>query len=363
MTKLNLPVREHLTPPFDEGQIQRIWAGVRRRRGGSWFAQRVAASRWAFGFAGALLALLLLAIDLRLQARHPNTAGNVANGPLLTQSGDTLTVLGGKPASNSALSDGSAIELAAGARLEVLENTAKTFVSVLRSGRARFAVQPGGPRRWTIESGLATVEVVGTRFSVTRSDGAVEVSVEHGVVLVRSELIQDHVQRLTAGQRILIHRALPEPIATVPSTPPLATPASPAADVSVAHTVVRVTLQALLDQADERRQRGDVRGAEAALRAALAEHASEPQAALAAFTLGKLLLDTAGRPSDAAHAFARCLALTPPSALAEDALYRLAEARARAGQLDAARRTAEEYRSRYPNGQHLRQVEQWVSER
>ena len=157
-----------------------------------------------------------------------------------------------------------------------------------------------------------------------------EVSVEHGVVLVRSELIQDRVQRLTAGQRLMI-RALPEAGA---SARPL-----PAPDASTASSQRPATLDELLDQADERRRHGDERGAEAALRSALAAHANEPQAALAAFTLGKLLLDMAGRPADAAQAFARCLALSPPSALAEDAAYRLAEAPAPA-HTEAATRTA-----------------------
>ena len=104
-------------------------------------------------------------------------------------------------------------------------------------------------------------------------------------------------------------------------------------------------------------------GAEASLRRALSEHPNEPQAALAAFTLGKLLLDGAGRPRDAAAEFARCLALSPPSALAEDALFRLAEAQNQAGAREAAGTSAREYLARYPQGRHVRDVGRWLDAR
>jgi TolA-binding protein len=118
----------------------------------------------------------------------------------------------------------------------------------------------------------------------------------------------------------------------------------------------------LLDLASEQRRRGDLRGAESSLRRALEEHPSSPRAALVSFTLGKLLLDAAGRPAEAAMAFERCLASSPPSALAEDALYRAAEAHARAGQLEAARESARRYRSLYPDGRYARDVSRWVDE-
>ena len=359
MSKLRAPLCQQLTPQVDERAIQRIWAGVRQRRGGSRFARSRTKFAWAWGIAGALLALALLVTGLRFRDANRTTNADpkaALTGPLVSRVGGALNTLGGSGASNHQLSDGSSIALDAGSRLEVLENTAKTFVTLLRSGRGTFAVQPGGPRRWTIEAGLATVEVVGTRFSVTRSEGAVEVSVEHGVVLVRSELIQDRVQRLSTGQRLVIRAAIPAEAVGSPFVHPLPVVAPGASAARPA------TLDELLVRADERRRRGDERGAEAALRAALATHANEPQAALAAFTLGKLLLDMAGRPADAAQAFARCLALSPPSALAEDASYRLVEARARAGDLAGASAGASEYRSRYPGGRHARELSRWLGE-
>ena len=199
MTKLRAPLNEHLTPRVDERAIQHIWAGVRRQRSGSWFVRLPCWSGWGLGFAAAfILVLAVLVIGWRWRAAPSPVVGAQVAGQLLSRVGGTLSVLGGVPASQTELSDGSTINLAPGSRLEVLENTAKTFVSILRTGSARFAVRPGGPRRWTVEAGLATVEVAGTQFTVTRTPGNVEVSVEHGIVLVR--------QRADSRSRATPHR-------------------------------------------------------------------------------------------------------------------------------------------------------------
>jgi transmembrane sensor len=359
MTKLSAPLREQLTERLDELRVQRIWNSVRARRTGSLFAKRRGVPRWSLAVAAALAVLLAVGWYQRaVKAPLP-----VANGPLVSRGGVAFSTLGGERATDNQLSDGSFIRLDPGSRLEVLENTSKTFVSVLRSGRGAFAVQPGGPRRWTIEAGLLTVEVIGTRFSVARRAASVDVSVEHGVVLVRSELIADHVQRLTAGQQLSIRLPLaPTPESPAPAGSAAASVAAPAPSASVAlpTSAPPVSLAALLELASDQRRRGDVQGAEMSLRRALQEHPSQPQAASVAFTLGKLLLDAAGRPEDAAHAFERCLASSPPSALAEDALFRLTEARARAGDRAGASASARQYQGRYPNGRHAHDVDRWL---
>jgi transmembrane sensor len=370
MTKLRAPVREQLADRVDESTVQRVWSHVRARRGGSGFAKRRTLPAWSWSVVTALSVLVVAAFGVRWQESRARPPLAVPSGPLVSKAGAALSMLGSERTSNNELSDGSSILLDSGSRLEVLENTSKTFVSVLRSGRGAFAVRPGGPRRWTVEAGLATVEVVGTRFSVTRLSDGVEVSVEHGVVLVRSELIQDHVQRLSAGQKLSIHAPhaphapnTPAVAASLP-VPAISWPlAQPGASAVESTHLAPASLEQLLGRANEQRRQGDVVGAEASLRRALSEHASEPQAALAAFTLGKLLSDVAGRPSDAAWAFARCLAMSPPSALAEDALFRLAEAQTKAGDRDAASESAREYASRYPQGRHGREVGRWIAPR
>jgi transmembrane sensor len=360
MSKLEAPIGRHLGEQVDEKTVQRIWGAVRARREGARFVR----GRWP-AWSWVALASLSLVVLAAVGWRHAHTqAAPVASGPLTSGAGAALAVLGGADASKDELSDGSSISLGAGAQLEVLENTSKTFVSVLRRGRGSFAVRPGGPRRWTIEAGLLTVEVVGTQFTVTRRETSVAVAVEHGIVLVRSELIADHVQRLTAGQTLSVE--LPVTTSATSATS-AAAPVAPAPFESAsARPVASVpslpagSLTSLLTDANELRRRGDVRGAEASLRRALSEHPNEPQTALVAFTLGKLLLDSLGRPADAVVAFERCLAAAPPSALAEDALFRLAQAQSQAGNAQAASASARRYQSSYPNGRHTGDVERWV---
>ena len=86
------------------------------------------------------------------------------------------------------------------------------------------------------------------------------------------------------------------------------------------------------------------------------DHPKDPRAPLAAFTLGRALLDELGRPQQAAAAFARARALAPTGPLAADALGREVEAWSRAGDTGRARARAEEYLRAYPKGARLSSV-------
>src|SRR5262249_9513780 len=100
------------------------------------------------------------------------------------------------------LSDGSKLDLAAESELVTLENRAHDVVLLFERGRASFSVNPQGHRRWSIECGLATVEVVGTRFTIDRSPSRLFVGVAEGVVLVRGEAVPERVRRLTRGETL-----------------------------------------------------------------------------------------------------------------------------------------------------------------
>jgi transmembrane sensor len=361
MTKLSAPIKDHLEDPVSEQEVRRIWGGVQEKRARSRARRevRVVGKLGAIGFAAAVVAVLLL--------RGPSLFVPRAPGPLLV--GDAApSALDGRRASVE-LSDGSRIELTPNARLDVVDNSSRAFVSVLHAGRATFDVQPGGPRRWTIEAGLASVEVVGTRFSVVRDTDSVEVVVEHGIVLVRGERVPDRIQRLTAGQ----HLRVTAPAAAV-APPASAAGEGPAGPATTASTEANRALPApsasgglgfdgLLKRADAERRAGNLKAAEGTLEAAVSAAPDRGRAALAAFTLGKLLLDGSGRPSDAARAFSRAVAFGPPAAIAEDALARLVEAEARAGHPDRARAAARQYAGSYPNGAKLYAVNRWLDQR
>ncbi|MGF1467349.1 MAG: tol-pal system YbgF family protein, partial [Sandaracinaceae bacterium] len=110
---------------------------------------------------------------------------------------------------------------------------------------------------------------------------------------------------------------------------------------------------ALMLAADVARLSRHPEDALAPLEGVVARHARDPRAPLAAFTLGRVLLEELGRPRPAAEAFARARRLAPAGSLAEDALAREVEAWSRAGEAARARRLAEDYVARYPRGRRL----------
>ncbi len=190
MSQLRLPLKDHLCDPVDEAALYRIAEEIDSRSLGR--KRRGLLPLVVIG-ATAVAAVIVVAAA----QRHHDT------GPLLLADGRNLvTVDSGGDSSEIALSDGSHIRLSPGARMEPLESTGATFSAIVAQGRADFDVRPGGPRHWTIECGLATVEVVGTEFSCERGPGRLRVEVRHGVVLVRGERVPERVRRLSAGESL-----------------------------------------------------------------------------------------------------------------------------------------------------------------
>ena len=94
----------------------------------------------------------------------------------------------------------------------------------------------------------------------------------------------------------------------------------------------------------------------APLRRVVRDHPDDPRASLAAFTVGRVLLEDLGRPREANDAFADAIRLAPDGPMAEDALARQVESLSRAGDARAAQQLAEEYLRQFPNGRKLRSV-------
>jgi transmembrane sensor len=109
----------------------------------------------------------------------------------------------------------------------------------------------------------------------------------------------------------------------------------------------------LLLAADVARLGGHPNMAIAPLQQVIEKHSSDSRAPLAAFTLGRTLLDQLGRPREAAAAFAKARKLEPHGAMAQDALAREVESWSRAGEASLARERAEQYVSSYPKGRRL----------
>jgi transmembrane sensor len=379
---------------LDRGAATRIWRGVAARRiqRRRLRERRDLALAFAAGIAAAVV--FLLAPGLATTPRA-TTAREAPEAPLALRASIDWPEMAEPRGEARTLdfADGSHIALGADGALALLENTGRSVVLLLKNGKAQFDIVPGGPRRWSIEAGFATVEVVGTRFAVTRSREHVTVEVEHGNVLVRGEHVADRVKRLGAGERLVIEReSSPLPVAPPAPTAPARASTSASNAPPPAALVQRPTapawhqlaeegayaeayrnlgadgiavrsktadLEQLLALADVARLSGHPRDAVAPLRRVMADHADDPRAAMAAFMLGRLHLDALEDPSGAMGDFRQAIALKVPAALREDAHLRLIEAAARAGDLRAARNALETYRQLFPDSSRRSVAERW----
>jgi transmembrane sensor len=366
---LSPPLRRFLRLSVDERVVQNMWQVIAARS-----APELAVRHrtpwlpaWAFLMATGLVVLGFLVLQ------RPSAAPSA--GVLLTSDGhqfESLEAALEDGVKTAALADGSRIEVSPGARVETLASTPSELVLLVRRGRVRFSVTPGGPRRWLIETPGARVEVVGTILSVDAAGRAVHVHVEKGAVLVRSQWLAEGVRRLEAGQSLGV--APPEPVpaqklgsapaepsgvAVEPHEPPAPPPAGERRPASTARTAPDGGRTApdgghaarqLWTEADAARQVGEPAAAARLLERLLSEHPGEQQAALAAFTLGTLYADHLGQPGLAARAFRRALALGIPAVLRDTCYVRWAESARAVGDVPGVRSAVEEYAKKYPAG-------------
>lgn len=369
-----------------EARLQRLWYGIRLRREQRY--ERGFVKRQWRPIALAACAIALVIVASLVTRRHHEL---VAERPLVVPA----SIEPNKSPQDVDFGLGAHVAVGQGAKLDVLEQSERAVVLALRRGLTQFDIRPGGGRRWRIESGGVSVEVVGTQFSVERSDTTVRVEVQRGRVLVRGPTVADQVQSLEAGRSLAVSIVQPQPQSTeTPTTSPApksdgsklssasaaAAPAkSDSEDWRLAATrhdwkaawqtlgadgmlreVARTDDVAdLLALADVARLTGHPNEALKPLRQIVGSHADDPRSAMAAFTLGRVLLDSLGNPVQAGFAFERAIALKLPSSLAEDAQARLVEAYARAGAVVQARAAANLYRARYPAGRRLTDVNHW----
>jgi transmembrane sensor len=245
----------------------------------------------------------------------------------------------------------------------------------LRSGAAGFDIAHRPERRFRVQAGPVEVEVIGTRFRVERRGEHTLVAVERGRVRVSWP---GESKELSAGE----HGVYPPPEAVASATTPPAASASGESAPSAAAASAAVepvptgaqqtgtaralageppprapSAEELFTTADRARAAGHPEEAVRALRELSQRFPHDGHAPLAAFTLGRVLLENLGQPADAARAFAKARALAGgSSALAEDALAREADAWRAAGRFTEAAERAKLYRTLYPQGTHLKEA-------
>jgi transmembrane sensor len=283
----------------------------------------------------------------------PNAAKNPENGPgLRFDDGSLVTPLGESQI----------------ARLsEASDQNRRVRVA---SGRAHFEVAKQNSGTFEVLAGHVRVEVIGTAFDVEVREYVVRVSVSHGVVKVHSPTESVLVHE---GESMTFRASEPEVKAppTESTEPRRVEPPTSSAkasgpewrhlakdgDFEKAYNALASQPSAVRDEpgdlllaADVQRLSGHPRGAVAPLQRVVSKFPADPRAPLAAFTLGRVLLDEVGDPRGAAVAFEAERRLQPGGPLDESSLARAIEAWSRAGESQRARTLAEEYFRRYPNG-------------
>jgi transmembrane sensor len=235
----------------------------------------------------------------------------------------------------------------------------------LRAGGARFSVRHDPDRPFVVAAGDVTIEDLGTTFTVRYvTADRLKIAVEDGHVRVRARGTDTEVPAgasLEVPVAPTVEDPRPEPRPTTvgaASWRPLAERGqyeeARRALRKAGPSAVRDDTADLLLAADAARLSGHPAEAVPYLERVLRGHARDPRAGLAAFTLGRVLLDELGRPSEAVDAFARVRSSGGP--LAEDALAREVEALSRAGDVTRSREQALLYRRLYPNGRRAKAV-------
>jgi transmembrane sensor len=347
-------LRERAQPAWNAERERRVRARVerglltRRRRRGAGIVLLAAA-----------LGMLVLALGQRL--------GETESAPQVARSEKVV------PKPTLYFADGSEVFAATPeTRVETLSSAPDAVTLRLASGSARFSVTPDARRSFSVVAGEVTVRVLGTIFTVTRTGAEVAVAVERGRVLVTAPGTE---RELSAGESATFSAEPPPPPAPAaqPSAAPVIPPVRPASpwrglaqdgDYAAAFAeleregtrAVRDVPEDLLLAADAARLGGRPDKAVPYLERVVRRHAGDARAALAAFTLGRTLLDQLGRPREAAQAFASARRLDASGAIREDALAREVESWSRAGDTALARERADEFLRRYPNGRRAAAV-------
>jgi transmembrane sensor len=402
-------LRGGVVPTWSEARSERLLAGaakLRRRR----HTRKIVTYAAAPLAAAAVLVVGLRASGLLSErtgglAAAPGARDQAARNPLSAEpSGAAKSTPANGIASVSpseGLRFGRSLRLADGSSVSVTSNAGELFVRRnerddidlrLAAGSAHFDVVPNVPRRFSVVAGSVEVIVVGTVFDVERVQGRVRVAVSHGKVEVRSAAgsalveagksnwFDDSDSQLADDPRssdsVSVESAATHEAASARKARAARTSRSgreeaarvewrsltQSGDHEGAYRLleqgspVGTDPEALMDAADAARLSNHPEAAAKYLRAVL-KGPRGPTSPLAAFTLGRVLLERLGRPSEAADAFALARELAPQDSLAQDSLAREVEAWSKAGHSDKAYERARMYVDRYPDGRRLHVVQ------
>ena len=297
------------------------------------------------------------------------------------------------------LRDGTrAAALGSGTSLTLLSENDSLVTFALDAGKGWFEVTPSQTRKVEVLVRDVRVQVLGTEFVVEVKGEFVHVWVHRGkvsvaskegtVVLTKGEhrkfrseegddndkdgADEDAIGETIADVMILDAGAIEE---RIEKDSGLATNAAPAVqsrdrdsgpleskDVPRQEIVKPEAVDTLWKRADAARRRGDTKEARASLTELLNNYEEDPRAPLAAFSLGRVLLDSGHSAKTAARAFAKARKLSPDGPLVEDALLREIESWHHAGDFRRVKRRSEKYLRLFPKGRYKKQIREMSEE-
>jgi hypothetical protein len=309
----------------------------------SWLWNRVDARSRPFQWRRRLVPLValvaccagLLAVSLRGRSKQPPSAmeGAVVESGAIT------------------LADGSRVVLAEGGRMRIVTLREDTVELALEVGAMDLAIMHSR-RLLVVHTPRYDVVDLGTQFRVTLdSQGGTHVDVSEGTVEVRCRDGSERTRTLEAGESWSNVQAAgaPSAIARVREPAPRLV-SEPAAPPPSAREVSPGPRE-LLETAERARLAGQLRSAAEAFDALRHHFRADSRAALAAFELGRLRLDSLDDAPGAVDALSDAIRLSPTGPLREDAEARRVEALAaeRSTDCSAAR---DAFLARYPHSAH-----------
>ncbi|MEM9190490.1 MAG: FecR family protein [Myxococcota bacterium] len=262
-------------------------------------------------------------------------------------------LISGDHAVEVTLPDGTHVVAEANTQLVRVKQESREVSLRLDRGHASFDVTPDPDRVFIVWARDIEVRVVGTRFTVARTDGEIAVGVEHGAVDVRRGA---HVERLRAGERRnFLPRGQdlsPRPLdaATVPMPPPRP-PAEPRA------VPLRTSAELLFRQAATARRDGRPHHAAELYGQLLQDHPQDERTAIAALELARLRMDVLGEPARAVLPLRIAARRGGASAAAEDSWARLVEVHDALGQHGQCAEALDQYQQRFPLGAHRHRLD------
>jgi transmembrane sensor len=356
----------NLVPLITESRLSRQYAVIRERVPATPPRRRFAAAGWVVAMAcAAALAVVLL-----------RTAGGRSAGLVddaIVESGPSAD--GAEPTSVT-LADGSRVDLGASTRARLTSVQRRAIRIDLERGSVEIEATHLDGRTFVVGAGAYEVHVVGTHFAVHRDPGdQVTVRVDRGIVEVAAVAPGGggETRRLGAGEQWSAPdgpsaraaapaidpamSAAPPPVAVVepPSPLPQAVPAPASVNGPAAHR--DESAKELFDEAQRARADGRPYDAARAFDRLRHSYPQDPRAALSAFELGRLRLDALGDPRGAEEALRDAIALGASSPFREDAESRRVEALWRMGDSSGCASARTAYLARWPHGTYRRAVE------